>query len=153
MRYFPYADKTAAIPRKQRHNGYLTIRFRYMETNAIALLCYSLSIYPPFERLLMTKISKQDVSYVASLAQLSLDEAAQERLVREMGDILAYMDTLNALDTSEVEPMMHALEMTNILREDVPGAPLPREEALKNAPVDNGEHFIVPIILEGEDGS
>ncbi len=101
----------------------------------------------------MTKISKQDVSYVASLAQLSLDEAAQERLVREMGDILAYMDTLNALDTSEVEPMMHALEMTNILREDVPGDPLPREEALKNAPVDNGEHFIVPIILEGEDGS
>lgn len=145
--------KTADIPRTQRHNRFLTMRFRYMETNAIALLCYPSSIYPPFERLLMTKISKQDVSYVASLAQLSLDEAAQERLVREMGDILAYMDTLNVLDTSGVEPMMHALEMTNILREDVPGAPLPREEALKNAPVDNGEHFIVPIILEGEDGS
>ncbi len=101
----------------------------------------------------MTRISKQDVSYVAALAQLSLDEAARERLVREMGDILAYMDKLNSLDTSTVEPMMHALEMTNILREDKPGIPLSHEEALKNAPVDNGEYFIVPIILEGEDGS
>ncbi len=101
----------------------------------------------------MSKITRQDVAYVASLAQLSLDEAAQERLAREMGDILAYMDTLNSLDTQDVEPMMHALEMTNILREDVPAAPLSREEALKNAPVDNGAYFIVPLILEGEDGS
>ncbi len=101
----------------------------------------------------MTKISKQDVSYVASLAQLRLDEAAQERLVREMGDILAYMDKLNSLDTRDVEPMMHALEMTNILREDVPGTPLSHEEALRNAPVDNGDYFIVPKILEGEESS
>ena len=101
----------------------------------------------------MTKISKQDVSYVAALAQLRLDDAAQERLVREMGDILSYMDTLNTLDTEGVEPMMHALEMTNVLREDVPGPSLSREEALKNAPVDNGAYFIVPIILDGEDGS
>lgn len=99
----------------------------------------------------MSKISKQDVSYVAALAQLRLDDAAQERLVREMGDILAYMDTLNSLDTEGVEPMMHALEMTNVLREDAIGASLPREEALMNAPVDNGEYFIVPRILEGDD--
>lgn len=101
----------------------------------------------------MSKITKEDVAYVAALAQLRLDDAAQERLVREMGDILSYMDTLNALDTTDVEPMMHALEMTNVLREDVPGAPLLREEALKNAPVDNGAYFIVPKILEGEDGA
>lgn len=101
----------------------------------------------------MSKISKKDVSYVAALAQLRLDDAAQERLVREMGDILAYMDTLNSLNTEGVEPMMHALEMTNVLRDDVPGASLPRNEALMNAPVDNGEYFIVPKILEGEDGS
>ena len=99
----------------------------------------------------MSKISKQDVSYVAGLAQLRLDDAAQERLVREMGDILAYMDTLSSLDTEGVEPMMHALEMTNVLREDAVGSSLSREDALMNAPVDNGEYFIVPIILEGED--
>lgn len=99
----------------------------------------------------MSKISKKDVSYVAALAQLRLDDAAQERLVREMGDILAYMDKLNSLNTDGVEPMMHALAMTNVLREDKTGAPLSREDALMNAPVDNGAYFIVPKILEGEE--
>ena len=100
----------------------------------------------------MSKISKKDVSYVAALAQLRLDDAAQERLVREMGDILAYMDKLNSLNTDGVEPMMHALEMTNVLRDDKTGAPLSHEDALMNAPVDNGDYFIVPKILEGEEG-
>jgi len=98
----------------------------------------------------MSKITKQDVEYVAGLAQLRLDEAAKERLVREMGDILAYMDQLNELDTSNVEPMMHAMEMTNVFRQDVVEPSLPREEALKNAPVHDGEYFIVPRILEGD---
>ena len=101
----------------------------------------------------MSKITEQDVAYVASLAQLRLDDAAVERLVREMGDILTYMDTLNALDTENVEPMMHALAMTNVFREDEVGSSLLREEALKNAPVDDGEYFLTPRILEGEDGS
>ena len=100
----------------------------------------------------MSKISKKDVSYVAALAQLRLDDAAQERLVREMGDILAYMDKLNSLNTDGVEPMMHALEMTNVLRDDRTGVPLSHEDALMNAPVDNGDYFIVPKNLEGEEG-
>ncbi len=98
----------------------------------------------------MSKITKQDVEYVAGLAQLRLDDAAKERLVREMGDILAYMDQLNELDTSNVEPMMHAMEMTNVFRQDVVEPSLPREEALMNAPVHDGEYFIVPRILEGD---
>lgn len=101
----------------------------------------------------MSKITERDVAYVASLAQLRLDAAATARLAREMGDILSYMDTLNALDTDAVEPMMHALEMTNVFREDESGPSLSREEALKNAPVDDGAYFLVPRILEGEDGS
>jgi len=90
---------------------------------------------------------------VAALAQLRLDDAARARLVKEMGDILSYMDALNALDTEGVEPMMHALEMTNVFREDVAGASLTRDAALKNAPLDDGAYFIVPKILEGEDAS
>ena len=98
----------------------------------------------------MSKITKQDVEYVAGLAQLRLDDAAKERLVREMGDILAYMDQLNGLDTSNVEPMMHAMEMTNVFRQDVVEPSLPREAALMNAPVHDGEYFMVPRILEGD---
>ncbi len=97
----------------------------------------------------MSKITIKDVEYVAGLAQLRVDEAAKERLAREMGDILAYMDKLNELDTANVEPMMHAMEMTNVFREDVVGESLPRAEALKNAPLHDGEYFMVPRILEG----
>lgn len=98
----------------------------------------------------MSKITKEDVAYVASLAQLELDEAAQERLVQEMGEILNYMDKLNALDTEHVEPMMHALEMSNVFREDVVGASLSRDAALQNAPQHDDEYFIVPKILEND---
>ena len=98
----------------------------------------------------MSKITKEDVAYVASLAQLSLDEAAQERLVHEMGEILNYMDHLNALDTDQVEPMLYPMEMTNVFREDVVGASLSREQALQNAPKHDEEYFIVPKILEND---
>ena len=99
----------------------------------------------------MSKITQKDVEYVAGLAQLRLDDAAKEQMAREMDDILSYMDKLNELNTDNVEPMMHGMEMTNVFREDVIGASLPREEALKNAPVHDGEYFLVPRILE-EDG-
>ena len=101
----------------------------------------------------MSKITEEDVSYVAALAQLQLDDVARKRLVKEMGEILTYMDALNALDTEGVEPMMHALEMTNVFREDEVGASLAQEAALKNAPVDDGAYFMVPKILEGEESA
>lgn len=101
----------------------------------------------------MSKITEEDVSYVAALAQLQLDDVARKRLVKEMGEILTYMDALNALDTEGVEPMMHALEMTNVFREDEVGASLAQEAALKNAPLDDGAYFMVPKILEGEESA
>lgn len=98
----------------------------------------------------MAKITIEEVEYVAGLAQLTLDDAAKERLAKEMGDILTYMDTLNELDTSDVEPMMHVLDMTNVYREDVVGPSLDRETALSNAPKTDGEYFLVPRILDAE---
>jgi len=99
----------------------------------------------------MSQITKADVEYVAGLAQLDLDDAAKERLVRELGDILTYIEKLNELDTSNVEPMMHAMQLTNVFREDVVEPSLPREEALKNAPNADGEYFLVPQILGGSE--
>lgn len=98
----------------------------------------------------MAKISKTDVEYVAGLAQLTLDEPTKERLVAEMGEILGYMDKLNELDTTGIEPMMHVQEMTNVFREDVVTPSLPRESALANAPKTDGEYFLVPRILDTE---
>jgi aspartyl-tRNA(Asn)/glutamyl-tRNA(Gln) amidotransferase subunit C len=96
----------------------------------------------------MAKITKADVEYVAGLAQLSLDEPAKERLVGELGNILTYMDKLNELDTTNIEPMMHVLQMTNVYREDVVSPGLDRDTALRNAPRTDGAYFLVPRILD-----
>jgi aspartyl-tRNA(Asn)/glutamyl-tRNA(Gln) amidotransferase subunit C len=98
----------------------------------------------------MGKITREDVDYVAGLARLTLDDAARDRLVNELGDVLSYMDKLNELDTSDVEPMMHALEVSNVYREDAVQPSLPREDALANAPKTDGEYFLVPKILDTE---
>ncbi len=98
----------------------------------------------------MGKITKEDVEYVAGLAQLSLDDAAKGRLVQELGAILGYMEKLNEVDTSDVEPVMHVLEMTNVYRDDEVRESLDRETALMNAPKSDGEYFLVPRILDTE---
>jgi aspartyl-tRNA(Asn)/glutamyl-tRNA(Gln) amidotransferase subunit C len=99
----------------------------------------------------MSQITQADVEYVAGLAQLSLDDATKERLTKELGDILTYIEKLNELDTSNVEPMMHAMQLTNVFREDVVEPSLPREDALKNAPNTDGEYFLVPRVLGGSE--
>ena len=98
----------------------------------------------------MAKIDKRDVEYIAALAQLTLDDGTKERLVGELSEILAYMDKLDKLDTSNVEPTMHALEMTNVYRDDEVRPSLDRETALMNAPKSDGEYFLVPRILDTE---
>ena len=98
----------------------------------------------------MAKITLEDVEYVASFAQLTLDEEAKQRLLREMGDLLAYVDKLNELDTDDVEPMMHVLDISNVYREDVVTGSLDHEAALKNAPKTDGAYFLVPRILDAD---
>jgi len=98
----------------------------------------------------MEKITKETVEYIAALAHLRLTPEETVRMARDLGDILGYMDQLNELDTTHVEPMMHALEMTNVFREDEIGSPLERDQALANAPLHDGQYFLVPRILEGD---
>ena len=64
-----------------------------------------------------------------------------------MDDILGYMDKLNELDTTSVEPMYTPVEHVSVLRADVVRSELSREEILRNAPENNGEYFVVPRIV------
>lgn len=98
----------------------------------------------------MAKISAEDVDHIADLAQLTIDEETRQRLVVQLNDILSYIDKLNELDTTGIEPMMHAVPMTNVYRDDVVGESLSREKALMNAPKSDGEYFLVPRILDQE---
>jgi len=92
-------------------------------------------------------VTIKDVEHVASLAQLSFSEEEKEKLVRELNEILAYMDELNTLDTTNVEPLSQVIELSNVFREDIPKPCLTREEALKNAPAKNEKFFKVPKVI------
>ena len=95
------------------------------------------------------KITDNDVTYVASLANLQLTVEERLRMVRDLNSILDYIDRLNQLETTNVPPMAQAEFATgSALREDELQPCLPREAALKNAPDTDGKFFKVPKVIE-----
>ena len=93
------------------------------------------------------KIDKKQVEYVANLARIALDEDEVEKFTGQLSKIIEYVEKLNELDTTGVEPMAHATGLANVFREDVPGESLPPEKALENAPDREGNFFRVPRIV------
>ena len=93
-------------------------------------------------------ISRQDVEHVARLSRLALSEAEAERMRDQLSGILAYIDTLRALDTTGVEPTSHAVPLLNVMRDDEPRPCLTQDEALANAPDRSNAAFRVPRIIE-----
>jgi aspartyl-tRNA(Asn)/glutamyl-tRNA(Gln) amidotransferase subunit C len=89
-----------------------------------------------------------DIKYVAHLARLHLTPDEEKKLGSQLGNILAYIEKLNQLDVSGVEPTAHAVPMVNVTRPDEIRPSLPREEALRNAPAQANGLFIVPKIVE-----
>jgi aspartyl-tRNA(Asn)/glutamyl-tRNA(Gln) amidotransferase subunit C len=92
-------------------------------------------------------ISREEVEKVALLGRLLLSEEELDRMTRQLGDILGYIDLLSELDTEKVEPMAHALEVSNVLRDDRARPSLDRESALANAPHRDDECYLVPAVL------
>ena len=93
-------------------------------------------------------ITRKEVAEIAQLARLGLSDEELDRMTRELGAILGYIEKLRGLDTEGVEPTTHAVPMDCPLREDVTGGQLPTEEALRGAPKREGEFFQVPKIIE-----
>ena len=93
------------------------------------------------------KISKQEVRHVALLARLELSEAEEERMTGQINSILKYMDKLNQLDTTDVAPTTHAIQLQNVFRPDLAQPPLDRKESLANAPGTDGVNFVVPKVI------
>jgi aspartyl-tRNA(Asn)/glutamyl-tRNA(Gln) amidotransferase subunit C len=106
-------------------------------------------------------VSEKDVSYVAELANLELTEEERARMLKDMNSILGYIDRLNQLDTSNVEPMAQVASRYGELKDEIAANPfayalradeprpcLPHDEALRNAPVTDGMFFKVPKVIE-----
>ena len=89
-----------------------------------------------------------DISYVAHLARLQLTEAEAAQFSTQVKDILKYVEKLNELDVTNVEPTAHAVPMTNVLRKDEVQPSIDSADVLRNAPQQARELFIVPKIVE-----
>ena len=93
-------------------------------------------------------ISKENIEHIASLARLSLTEEEKELFGLQLSSILDYMEKLNELDTTDVEPTSHVLPLNNVMRDDISGPSIQREDALMNAPDHTDKFFRVPKIIE-----
>ena len=89
-----------------------------------------------------------DIKYVAHLARIHLSPDEESRFGAQLGQVLQYIEKLNELDVSQVEPTAHAVPMVNVTRSDEVQPSLPHEEAMRNAPAKANGLFIVPKIVE-----
>ena len=93
-------------------------------------------------------ISDETIEYVGILAKLELNKEEQEQAKKDMGEMLDYIDKLNELDTSSVEPMSHVFPVENVMREDVVTNGDGSEATLANAPERKEDAFVVPKTVD-----
>lgn len=91
------------------------------------------------------------MSKVASLARLSLNDDELAIATDELGNMLDHFADIDALDLDGVEPMMQPIPLTNVMRDDVVGDTLDRDEVLAAAPVSEDGRFRVPPIIGLDD--
>ena len=100
----------------------------------------------------MSAITREEVERIAALARLSLDDRELDRAATELARILRYVETLERVDTDGIPPTAHVIPLATPMREDVAEAPIDPELAVANAPERSGTAFVVPKVIEGEEG-
>ncbi len=91
-----------------------------------------------------------DIDKVAELARLSLKPEEKQKLEKDLEAILGYVKKLEALDTKNIQPMSHVLDLENVFRPDEVKPSEVRDKALKYAPLTDGKFFKVPKVVERE---
>ena len=91
---------------------------------------------------------EMDLSRAVKLARIELTPEEEQRLAPQLSEVLQYVEKLNGLDVSGVEPTAHATPLSNVMREDEPRESLSQEDALRNAPKTANGLFVVPKIVE-----
>lgn len=91
-------------------------------------------------------ITIKDVEHVAKLARLELSEAEKEIFTKQLDSILNYVEQMNEVDTTGIEPMSHIVPVTNVMREDEVVYTNTKEELMQNAPEEEDGFFRVPKI-------
>ena len=94
------------------------------------------------------KIDTKVVDELAHLARLSYENEAKEEIVTELNKIIAFVETLEEINTDGIEPLIYMVDETNITREDVMKQDVSQDEGLKNAPKKDSDYFRVPKVIE-----
>ena len=92
-------------------------------------------------------ITLEKVEHVAKLARLELLEEEKVKFSKQLGSILKYMEQMNEIDTTGIEPMSHPIHLVNVMREDVVKYDATKAELLANAPEQEDGFFKVPKIV------
>ena len=96
------------------------------------------------------KISEQEVKKIAELSRLSLSSDELKKRTEDMNNIIHYMDTLNEIDTDNVDELYNVHDMNNALRDDSFEESLDKKDVLKNSPSSNDDYIEVPLTVKKE---
>lgn len=94
------------------------------------------------------KLDNETITKIAHLARLEVNPNEKEALLSDMNNILSFMDKLNELDTEGVEPLIYLTDEVNVFREDEIKQEITVEEALRNAPKQDGKYFQVARVID-----
>jgi aspartyl-tRNA(Asn)/glutamyl-tRNA(Gln) amidotransferase subunit C len=94
------------------------------------------------------KIDTETVDKIAHLARLEFENESKAQIINDMNNMLSFIEKLNELDTTSVEPLIYMSKEVNVLREDDVRHDISQQEALKNAPKKDSDYFKVPKVIE-----
>jgi aspartyl-tRNA(Asn)/glutamyl-tRNA(Gln) amidotransferase subunit C len=94
------------------------------------------------------EITTQTVDKLSNLAQLQFSETEKEEIKADLNKMIGFIEQLEKIDTTGVAPLLHIADAVNVLREDKIAGSISREEALLNAPSNDGQFFTVPKVIK-----
>jgi len=94
------------------------------------------------------QIDKDTLHKIAHLARLEIKTEEEDALLKSLENVLSWMEHLNELDTTDIAPLTHLSAEINVMRDDIAGSHLSRQEGLFNAPSQDGTYFSVPKVIE-----
>jgi aspartyl-tRNA(Asn)/glutamyl-tRNA(Gln) amidotransferase subunit C len=94
------------------------------------------------------KIDDKIVDKLADLAKLEFDEASKQGIIKDLDRIVGFIEKLNEVDTSSVEPLVYMSDSTNVMRDDVVKQVITQAEALKNAPKKDSDYIKAPKVID-----
>lgn len=94
------------------------------------------------------EITDEMVKTLADLSRLTFDSQEKEEIKKDLQRMISFVEKLNEVDTSNVEPLLHMTDAVNIYREDVVQGSMRKEDALKNAPSADNNYFKVPKVIK-----